>query len=269
MSPSSGAGSGSPSRPLIRANNLSKHFGALRAVDGVNLSIQPGERRAVIGPNGAGKTTLFNLLTGELEPTGGQIILAGRDITHLPPHRRVPLGLGRTYQVTRLFPGLTVRENVQLAAQGTSREKFSFLARSLSVPSRVERLEQVLHSVKLGSLQNVPVEELSHGEKRQLEVALGLAVDPSVLLLDEPAAGLAPRERRDMFELIQSLPEDLTLILIEHDLDLALNLVDFVTCMYYGSILAEDDPEGIQDNPEVQNVYLGSPDGESNRAPDR
>ncbi len=252
--------------PMLETRNLSKHFGALKAVNELSLQIQAGERRAIIGPNGAGKTTLFNLLTGVLRPTGGTVSLSGQDITNLPPHRRIPLGLGRTYQVSNLFPALTVEKNVQLAAQGVSSTRFSLFSHGVGDEDVVRRLNRALESVHLEEYKQSTVDELSHGQKRQLEVAFGLAGDPEVLLMDEPAAGLAPKERAQMFELIGNLPEELTVVLIEHDIDLALDLVDSVTCMHHGQIIAEDDPEGIRANPEVQEVYLGESDGESNHA---
>ena len=243
---------------IFHVKNLSRHFCALKAVDGVSLSIDKGERRALIGPNGAGKTTLFNVISGELEPTSGEIYLKGRKITRMPSHQRVRLGLGRSFQVSKLFPQLTVFQNLILASQGISSSKFSLFSASNPDSAVIQRAKTVLENLELRDQKDVLVSTLSHGEKRQLEIAMGLASDPEVLLLDEPAAGLATSEREIMFHLIENFPDNLTFIMIEHDLDLALKLVDRVTCMHYGSVIAEGDPEQIQSNPKVQNVYLGS-----------
>ena len=241
----------------LRLEGVTKDFGGLRAVDRVTLRVAPGERRAIIGPNGAGKTTLFNLITGELPVTEGRIYLFGHDITELPPHRRIALGLGRTYQITNIFPRLSVEKNVLLAAQGLSSVKF---APFQPLPERGdirERVERALEAVGLQHARSTPARELSHGEQRQLELALALAGSPKVLLLDEPAAGLASAERAMMARLIQSLPRTLTIVLIEHDMDLALGLVDKVTVLHFGQVLAEDVPERIRQNATVQEVYLG------------
>jgi branched-chain amino acid transport system ATP-binding protein len=243
---------------ILILENLVKDFGGLRATNDVSLSVQPGERRAIIGPNGAGKTTLFKLITGELALTAGRIFLKGKEITRLPPHRRIAAGLARTYQITNVFPGLTVEENVQLAAQGLSSRKFVLfrgIARQGEMHSRVVK---ALADVGLTAVRDVPVKELSYGEQRQLEIALALAGNPSVLLLDEPAAGLSSADRVQIGHLIRALPRDLTIVLIEHDMDLALGLVDHVTCLHYGAVIASDTPERIRANPEIQEIYLGA-----------
>lgn len=242
----------------LRLEGVSKEFGALRAVDEVTLSVARGERRAIIGPNGAGKTTLFNLISGELPVSSGRIFLFGREMTGAPPHRRVAMGLGRTYQITNIFPNLTVRENVLLSAQGLSSTKFAPHRKLWRRDSVEERVHRALDDVHLTDVGEVRANELSHGEQRQLELALALAGRPAVLLLDEPAAGLAARERALMAQLIRALPGELTLVLIDHDMDLALGLVDRVTCLHYGSVIAEDDPEKIRQNRLVQEVYLGT-----------
>ncbi len=238
--------------------NVSKDFGGLRAVDNVSLRVEPGERRAIIGPNGAGKTTLFNLITGELPLTGGRILLFGQDITHTPPHQRIGLGLGRTYQITNIFPGLTVEENVLLAAQGLSGIKFA-LHRGIPRNGQVrDKALRALEGLQLIEVKDVPAEDLSHGEQRQLELALALAGNPRVLLLDEPAAGLSAGERVLMADLIRSLPRDLTIVLIEHDMDLAMGLVERVTCLHFGRVIAEGEPDHIRENEMVQEIYLGA-----------
>lgn len=242
----------------LALEGVSKDFGGLRAVDNVSLRVAPGERRAIIGPNGAGKTTLFNLISGSLRISSGRISLFGDDVTRLPPHRRAALGVGRTYQITNVFPGLSVDENVVLAAQGLLRTKFSPFHRPVDDPDVVERKDQAVEQVGLAEVRKRPASLLSHGEQRQLELAIALAGRPRLLLLDEPAAGLSSAERARMAHLISGLSEELTIILIEHDVDLALGLVDRVTCLHYGTVVAEDAPDGIRQNELVQEVYLGA-----------
>ena len=237
--------------------NVTRNFGALRAVDQVTMSVAPGERRAVIGPNGAGKTTLFNVITGELSLTEGKVGLFGKDISRVAPHRRVALGLGRTFQITNVFPGLTVEENVLLAAQGLSRTKLNFLRFIPRSGEIRDRAAKALEDAGILDVKDTRTSELSHGEQRQLEVALALALQPKHLMLDEPAAGLSTAERTTMADLIRSLPRDLTILLIEHDMDLALGLAERVTCLHYGKVIADDDPDGIAANGEVQDCYLG------------
>lgn len=238
--------------------HVSRTFGALKAVDDVSLRVEAAERRAIIGPNGAGKTTLFNLISGELDVTRGRILVFGSDVTRLPPHRRVALGIGRTFQITNIFPKLTVEENVILAAQGLLTTKFA-PHRSAGKDGRVrERVDRTLEEIGLTRVKGATAGELSHGEQRQVELALALASEPRVLLLDEPAAGLAARERALMMQLIQNLSRDLTIVLIEHDMDLALELVDRVFCLHYGQVIAEETPERIREDERVQEVYLGA-----------
>ncbi len=241
----------------LALENVSCAFGGLRAVDRVNLSVSVGERRAIIGPNGAGKTTLFNLISGELSVSEGRVLLFGQDVTSMPPHRRVALRLGRTYQITNVFQKLSVEENVLLAAQGLSNIKFSPY-RSLPRGGPIgEKVTSALEATGLGDQAHLPAQKLSYGEQRQLELALALAADPKVLMLDEPAAGLSAVERTRIAALIRSLPKTLTIILIEHDMDLALGLVDMVTCLHFGKVIADCDPAGIRENAQVQEVYLG------------
>jgi branched-chain amino acid transport system ATP-binding protein len=232
-------------------------FEALRAVDGVSMSILRGERRAIIGPNGAGKTTLFNAATGVVRPAHGRIVFDGRDITRLPPHRRARLGISRTYQITNLFPTLSVADNMALAVRGLKPRKFSLFG-SPELHGK-EATALALTAVRLSDRVDALVRELSYGEQRQLEIALALVTRPRMLLLDEPAAGLSPAERSIVAQIIRSLQRDLTVILIEHDMDLALGLVDYVTCMHEGRILVEGPPDAIRRNSLVQEVYLGKP----------
>jgi branched-chain amino acid transport system ATP-binding protein len=234
-------------------------FGALRAVDGVTLSVPQGERRAIIGPNGAGKTTLFNAATGILRPTAGTIVFHGRDITRLPPYRRARLGISRTFQITNLFPTLAVADNMALAVRGLTARKFSLFGRPTLDAKEARQIEGALSAVRLSERADAPVKELSYGEQRQLEIALALVAEPRMLLLDEPAAGLSPSERTMVADIVGALPRSLTVLLIEHDMDLALGLVDRVTCMHEGRIIAEEAPDMIRRNALVQEVYLGKP----------
>jgi branched-chain amino acid transport system ATP-binding protein len=232
-------------------------FGALRAVDVAAMSIKAGERRAVIGPNGAGKTTLFNTITGVLPPTSGRIVFDGHDVSQQPPHRRARLGIARTFQITNLFPTLSVMDNMKLALRGLKPRKFSmFGSGALSAEERTIA-ERALGMARLTDRQGAIVRDMSYGEQRQLELAMALASTPRMLLLDEPAAGLSPAERSMVADIVRSLPRDITVVLIEHDMDLALGLVDYVTCMYEGRVLVEASPSEIRTNATVQDVYLG------------
>jgi len=232
-------------------------FGALRAVDDVSISVKRGERRAIIGPNGAGKTTLFNAITGVFPPTSGRITFEGQDVTRMPAQKRARMGMSRTFQITNLFPTMTVDENMQLALRGTSRSKFSMLGSTHLTSEEQDRVASALRMSRLEERGSIAVNELSYGEQRQLEMAMALISRPRLLLLDEPAAGLSPAERLMVADIIRSLPHDLTMVLIEHDMELVLNLVDWVTCLNNGQLLAEGSPEDIRANQHVQDVYLG------------
>ena len=245
--------------PILCFEDVVVAFGALRAVDGVTMAVSRGERRAIIGPNGAGKTTLFNAATGVIRPTSGRVVFDGEDLTRLPPHRRARLGISRTFQITNLFPTLAVAENMALAVRGLTPRKFSLFGTPALDAKEAAAIEHALGAVRLADRANTIVRELSYGEQRQLEIALALVGNPPLLLLDEPAAGLSPSERAMVGDIIRSLPRNLTLILIEHDMDLALALVDRVTCMHEGRIIAEGVPEMIRRDVLVQEVYLGKP----------
>ncbi len=244
---------------ILTLNDVVVAFDALRAVDGVSLSVPRGQRRAIIGPNGAGKTTLFNAITGVILPTAGRIVFNGDDITRQPPHKRAQLGISRTFQITNLFPTLTVLDNMVLAVRGLSTRKFSLFGSPDTTTSENERIAAALNSAKMHHRLDSVVKELSYGEQRQLEIALALVTHPIALLLDEPAAGLSPTERTVVAEIIKALPRELTLVLIEHDMALALGLADFVTCLHEGRVLVEEDPDAIRRNKAVQEVYLGTP----------
>ncbi len=244
--------------PALSVSDISKAFGGLRAVDGVGLCLAPGERRALIGPNGAGKTTLFNLISGDLPPSEGRITLFGRDVTHLPPHRRAALGLARTYQITNLFPNLRVLENLLLAVQALERTKLSLVRPITSYRRLYARARAILDSVGLVDTESEVVRNLSHGEQRQMEVAMALACRPRLLLLDEPTAGLSLAESRLMTALLRRLDAGITLLVIEHDMDVAFALTDRVTVLHNGTVVADGSRDEVKANPLVREIYLGS-----------
>lgn len=238
--------------------NVSKAFGGLRAVDGVSLSVQAGERRAIIGPNGAGKTTLFSLISGEQPVTDGKILLFGEDVTRLPPYRRAARGMTRTYQITNLFPKLTVLENCLLAAQGLKPTKFHLHRGLHRYPDLFTRARAVLQAVGLTAKADDVVRNLSHGEQRQLEIALALAGEPKLLLLDEPTAGLSPAESQLMTALLKKLDPAITLLVIEHDMDVAFALTNRITVLHYGRVVADGLAHEVKSDPLVQEIYLGA-----------
>ena len=244
---------------LLSLDKVGIHFGALRAVDGVTLQVAAGERVAILGPNGAGKTTLFNAITGMLRASTGAVLLDGKDITRRTPNARALRGIARTFQITNLFFGLSVQENLLLATRGLGRAKFSMWRSDLSSPSEEQVVETALAKCHLVHKRDLPVKELAYGEQRQLELAMSLTSSPRLLLLDEPAAGLSAAERAVMANVIRGLPSSLALILIEHDIDLALGLVDRVVFMAQGAVLVEGKPDEIRRNAQVQEIYLGRP----------
>ena len=243
--------------PVLRLEGVSRRFGGLVAVDGISLTLEPRRRLAIIGPNGAGKTTLFRLIAGDVPPSQGRIFLFGQEVTRLPAHRRARLGLSRTFQVSNPFAGLSVLDNVRLAAQAGQPGRWRRLG-PVRPGDRVglaamEALERAGIAARAGDR----VSELSHGEQRQLEVALALATSPKLLLLDEPAAGLSAGERSRLRELLGSLPDSLPLLLIEHDMTLALSLADEVLCLHNGRPIALGPPDRVRGDPTVQAVYMG------------
>jgi branched-chain amino acid transport system ATP-binding protein len=242
----------------IELVGITKIFGGLRALDNISLRVPVGERRALIGPNGAGKTTLFNCIAGSLSPSSGKNFLFGRDVTRLPEHRRIAMGLGRTYQITNVFHRLTVLENVLLAVQGTQRQKWAFHRTVGSFRRNQSKALEQLNRIGLDHRQNLPVHQLSYGEQKQLEFALALASEPKVLLLDEPASGLAPAERQRILDLILNLPKDITVILIEHDVDMAMGMADRVAVLHQGRLILDDKPEAVRQNSNVREVYFGN-----------
>jgi branched-chain amino acid transport system ATP-binding protein len=245
--------------PLLQLKEVGIHFGALKAVDGVTLRIAAGERVAILGPNGAGKTTLFNAITGMSRASCGAVLLDGKDITKTTPNGRAQRGIARTFQITNLFFGLSVEENLLLAARGLGKTKFSMWRSDLAQGTEQQIVDSALAKCHLDGKRHLLVKDISYGEQRQLELAMSLTSSPRLLLLDEPAAGLSPAERVVMADVIRGLPSTLALILIEHDIDLALGLVDRVVCMYQGTVLVEGKPDEIRRNAQVQEIYLGKP----------
>jgi branched-chain amino acid transport system ATP-binding protein len=247
--------------PILRLRRIGRRFGGLDAVRELDLEVRPRERRAILGPNGAGKTTLFNLISGEFPPTSGTVELFGSDVTAEPARRRARMGLSRTFQTARLFHGLTVEDNVYLAVLGV-REGHLRPVRSEKDAEMRERARDVATEMGLGEVLGHTVEFLSHGEQRQLEVAMARATNPRLMMLDEPAAGLSRGERQRLTQLLVGLDPAITLILIEHDMDVALRVAEWVTMMHDGRVIAEGTPAEIRANETVHELYLGRHDGE-------
>jgi len=247
-----------PPNLALNLSNVSKAFDGLRALDGVSLAVTAGERRAIIGPNGAGKTTLFSLISGETRAAEGRITLFGRDVTRLPPHRRAALGLARTYQITNLFPRLTALENCLLAVQALTSAKLHLHRALSSYTDHFTRARSVLEAVGLEGKEDEVVRNLSHGEQRQLEIALALAGAPKLLLLDEPTAGLSPAESHMMTALLKKLDPAITLLVIEHDMDVAFELTNRITVLHYGKVIADGLSHEVKVNPLVRETYLGT-----------
>ena len=249
--------------PILRLRGVGRRFGGVHAVRDVDLEIRPGERRAILGPNGAGKTTLFNVISGEFGPTSGSIELFGRDVTSEAGRKRARLGLSRTFQTSKLFLGLTVEDNLYLAVLGV-RDGHLRIVRSRKDAHMRERARQMAGVVGLEDVLDREVGELSHGEQRQLELGMARATGPKLMMLDEPAAGLSRAERVRLTELLLDLDPEITLILIEHDMDVALGVAEWVTMMHNGTVLVEGTPEEIRANETVHELYLGS--GEAGHA---
>ena len=244
--------------PVLELRALSKSFGGLRAVRDVTLKIMPGDRKAIIGPNGAGKTTLFNLITGIFPATSGQVVLFGQDVTRWPSHRRTALGMARPFQITRLFPKLTVLDNVLLAIQGLRRSKFVMWRFLSSYRDFYDRAHGLLERARFLDRKDTEVRYLSHGEQRQLEIILGLASDPKILLLDEPAAGLSSGESSEMIRFLAQLDRNLAILLIEHDMDVVFDVAEHISVLHFGEILEAGAAEQIRRSEKVQQVYLGT-----------
>ena len=245
-------------QPVLELKALSKSFGGLRAVRDVDLAVLPGDRKAVIGPNGAGKTTLFNLVTGILPATSGEVLLFGRDVTRWPSHRRAALGMARTFQVTSLFPRLTVLDNVLLAIEGLRRTKFVMWRTLASYRDVQEKARRLLADAGFLDRRDVEVRYLSHGEQRQLEIVLGLAGDPKILLLDEPAAGLSSGESAEMAKFLGRLDRNLAILLIEHDMDVVFDVADHISVLHFGEVVEAGPTDKIRGSRKVQEIYLGT-----------
>jgi branched-chain amino acid transport system ATP-binding protein len=238
-------------------SHVTRAFGALRAVDDVSVSIAAGQKYAILGSNGAGKTTLFNAITGDFPPTSGRIHFFGEDITELPPHERIRKGLRRTYQSSLLFRELTVRDNLFLAVRGVGNGRFS-LRRTGAGHTSTRATQELLERARLTHIADTRVADLAHGQQRQLEIGMALAGAPRLILFDEPAAGLSPAERRELVTLLTSLPAHMSFVLIEHDLDIALRVVERVTVMHNGRVLRTGSPSEIENDAQVQAIYMGS-----------
>ena len=247
--------------PILRLSDVRKDFGGVHAVRGVDLAVAHGERRALLGPNGAGKTTLFNVIAGDLAVSSGTVELFSEDVTYLPKRARTRLGMTRTYQISRLFAGLTVLDNLYLAVLGVEGGRLSPLRRPRREAGRFDRARAVAERVGLTAQLSRRVGTLSHGEQRQLEVAMALAGRPQLLLLDEPAAGLSPTERIALTDLLLALEPEITLIIIEHDMDIALRVAQRVTMMHDGHVIVEGTPAEIRANQVVHDIYLGRSHG--------
>ena len=243
--------------PLLAVEGLSRAFGALSALNQVSFAVAPRERRAIIGPNGAGKTTLFNVITGELRPTGGHIRLEGMPIEGLAPHAVARRGISRSFQRNNLFPRLAVRENLRLAAAAGTPGTWDLLGSVERRRGPLDRAREVAGIVGLAERLGEPAGRLSYGEQRQLEVGVALATSPRLLMLDEPTAGMSPEETQRMTRMLEALPRDVTLLIIEHDMDVVGSLADRVTVLHYGEVLTEGTFAEVKADPRVYEVYLG------------
>ena len=243
--------------PLLRVENLVRRFGGILATDNLSLDVAPGELHAIIGPNGAGKTTLISQLTGQVMPNSGAIHFAGRDVTHLPSYQRSRLGLARSFQITSLLPDFTACDNVALAAQAHDGHSFRFWGAARKEKPLRDAALAALKRVGLEKRADVPVSELSHGEQRELELAVALATRPQLLLLDEPMAGLGVTESARMVALLKELRREVTIVLVEHDMEAVFALADRITVLVYGRVIASGLPDAIRNNDEVKRAYLG------------
>jgi branched-chain amino acid transport system ATP-binding protein len=241
----------------LEVRDLNKAFGGLRVTSTVNLAVAPGERRLIIGPNGAGKTTLFNLITGEIRPDSGTMMLFGHDITRVPARRRAHLGLARTYQIITLFPGETLLRNVTLSLLGLSPLRWNPIVRIDRQAELMAGAREALVRVGLGHLAERPVGQTSYGERRRVEIAMALAQNPKVLLLDEPFAGLSIEERRDVATLINAISRDVTIVMIEHDMDVALEFAEQITVLHFGEVIVEGTRAEVVEHPRTREIYLG------------
>jgi branched-chain amino acid transport system ATP-binding protein len=244
---------------ILTTKHLRKEFGALVAVDDVSIQVRKNSLHAIIGPNGAGKTTFFNLLSGNIEPTGGSVFFKGRDITHQPVHKTIHFGMGRSFQITNIFPNLTVFENIRLACQALGKDNFKFFRNADTLEQYQSRTWEVINRVGLRDRAYTLAKTLPHGDQRKLELGMILAPDPEVLLLDEPTAGMAAEQVPELIALIQEIQQagDKTVMLVEHNMNVVMRVSDVITVMHQGKVLAEGAPAEIAANEEVQTAYLG------------
>lgn len=245
---------------ILEIRNLEKRFGGLQVIMGVTLSLEPGEHHAVIGPNGAGKSTLFNLITGKYKPSAGEVLFKGRQITGLPAHRIARMGLTRSFQITNIFKNMTVFENIRNAVLSRNRIRYNVISRLSGMHRVKEETDDILHRIGLIEKKDEISGELAHGHKRALELGLALAMDPELILLDEPTAGMPSEETMQMVELIEKNTSGKTLIIVEHDMDVVFSIANRITVLYYGSILASGTPEQIRSDQKVKDAYLGEED---------
>jgi len=246
---------------MMEISNLYKDFSGLKVLNGINLTLEGGERHAIIGPNGAGKSTLFNVITGKYAPSKGRILFKGEDITGLSPFKIVRKGLSRSFQIVNLFGNLSVFENIRFAVQAKNHMFFDMIAEIDRMEGISEESQKIIEAVGLKDYINVPASELSYGDQRALEIGISLASKPDLLLLDEPTGGMGSEETRKTIELIARVTQGKTLIIVEHDMEVVFALAQRITVLYYGEILVTDTPEKIRENREVKRVYLGEEDG--------
>jgi branched-chain amino acid transport system ATP-binding protein len=243
---------------VMKAQGVTKAFGGVHAVSNVSFGVETGEHLVILGPNGAGKTTLFNMLTGQLKPTRGQLFFQGEDITNLPAHRRIHLGIGRSFQITSLFNGLNVMDNMLLAVQGTKAERYQMVRPLKRNRQLMDKAGELLDSFDLWNFKNELVSCISYGAQRKLEIALSMASDPKLLLLDEPSSGLTAAEGAELCTRISNLGKDISLICIAHDMDLVFGIATRILLLHYGKVIIEGTPEQIKDSPIVKEIYMGS-----------
>lgn len=241
----------------LRVEGLTKRFGGVQALEEISFSVEQGERLAIIGPNGAGKTTLFNVINGQFPASAGRIFFFGQEITTMPTHDRTSLGLARTFQLTSLFLNLTVLDNIMLALHGTKPSRFQMFRSVHSYQPVLDRADELLGILELREMKDLPVKTLSYGEQRKMEIALSLASDPKMLLLDEPGNGLTTAESAVLIKMIRDFASDLTLLIVAHDMDLVFSVADRIIVLHYGRMIAEGNREVIQADPDVKEIYLG------------
>ena len=255
LAPSTDGRTAAAAEPILRTEKLSRHYGGLQALTDVDFRVEPGKLHSVIGPNGAGKTTLFNVITGRVPPTSGRIWFRGRDITGLSQPAVARLGIARSYQITTIFLHLTVFENVRLAAQAR-RTRVNFWQPAESLRSVTARAEEVLETVGLRDKRHLLANQLSHGEQRHLDMGIALASDPGLLLLDEPTAGMSPMETEHTMNFIRDLGRRVSIVLVEHKMNVVMQISDYITVLHFGSVLTEGNPDEVRNNRRVQEVYL-------------